>query len=95
VPVGRYRRADTLLRHYRKSVVSFNNQNCKTYTVTPMTAASCTAGCSSNNASSSAGATCSPLTLINSYTVSIESSPVIVPLTFFRSTMKKLFSSST
>jgi len=39
-----------------------------THMVTPTTAASATAGYSSNSASSSAGATCKPLTLINSYT---------------------------
>ncbi len=38
--------------------------------VTPTTPASAIAGCSSNTASNSAGATCNPLTLINSFLLS-------------------------
>lgn len=71
----------------------------KTYTDTPMTATSATAGCSNSSPSSSAGATWLPLTLISSYSqasqyVSCNHLTKNGVITFIRSTTQNLPSSS-
>lgn len=53
-----------------------------THTVTPMTATSATAGCSRRSASSSAGATWLPLTLINSCSEYSSASDIIPAFLF-------------
>jgi hypothetical protein len=70
----------------------------RNYQDTPMTATSWTSGCSRSRASSSAGATWSPFTLINSCRWSVSLSSMLcyaIRRTFLRSTMNQLFSLST